>query len=99
MKTSKRHDYQFVKRMKKVLKTIPHFKTEDEERDFWVIHDFSEFMEASQIKPSRFPNLKPSTETIYLRLPLSMLEDVKIRANKRDVPYQSPIKMTIDSKI
>ncbi len=72
--------------------TPPEFKTETEERAFWESHDSSDYVDWSQAKPERFPNLKPSTKTISLRLPVALLERIKVEANKRDVPYQSLIK-------
>ncbi|HEY4760227.1 MAG TPA: BrnA antitoxin family protein [Thermoguttaceae bacterium] len=71
---------------------IPTFKTEAEERAFWEKHDSSDYVDWSQAKPASFPNLKPSTTTISLRLPESLLDRIKIEANKRDMPYQSLIK-------
>ncbi|MEX0731447.1 MAG: BrnA antitoxin family protein [Aquisalimonadaceae bacterium] len=73
-------------------KTVPEFKTEAEERAFWESHDSSDYVDWNRAKPGRFPNLKPSTKTISLRLPIALLERIKIEANKRDVPYQSLIK-------
>ncbi len=84
--------------MKKKLKTIPKFKTEAEERVFWESHDSAEFIDWSQGKNVRFPNLKPSTQAISLRLPLSLLEKIKVEANRRDVPYQSLIKVWLGEK-
>ena len=84
--------------MKKQLK-IPKFKNEDEEREFWSNIDLSKYYEPSDFKKASFPNLKPSTKTISLRLPLSMLDDLKTIANKKDVPYQSYIKVILDEKI
>jgi len=75
------------------LKNIPEFKTEDEERSFWETHDSTEYLDWSKAKTVRFPNLKPSTKTISLRLPESLLDSIKIEANKRDMPYQSLIKV------
>lgn len=85
--------------MKKTLKKIPKLKSEDAVRKFWDTHDSTEYIDWSKAKRVRFPNLKPSTETISLRLPQSMLEDIKVMAQKRDVPYQSLIKIMLDSKI
>ena len=84
--------------MKKKLKTIPKFKTEAEEQVFWETHDSSEFVDWSQAQSVRFPNLKPSTQSISLRLPLSLLEKIKVEANRRDVPYQSLIKVWLGEK-
>ena len=84
--------------MKKKLKTIPKFKTEAEERVFWESHDSAEYIDWSQAKNVRFPYLKPSTQAISLRLPLSLLEKIKVEANRRDVPYQSLIKVWLGEK-
>ena len=73
-------------------KEVPAFRTESEEREFWQTHDSSEYVDWSEARPVRMPNLKPSTKTISLRLPESLLEQIKIEANKRDMPYQSLIK-------
>lgn len=74
------------------LKPIPKFKNEDAERAFWETHDSTEYVDWSKAKLARLPNLKPSTKTISLRLPESLLDRIKIEANKRDMPYQSLIK-------
>ncbi len=73
-------------------KKIPKFKTETEERVFWESHDSSEYIDWTKAQPASFPNLKPSTKTISLRLPEALLDRIKIEANKRDMPYQSLIK-------
>lgn len=85
--------------MTKKLKPIPEFKTEEEERKFWETHDSTEHVDWTKAVKARFPNLKPSTQSISLRLPLSMLEDLKVEANKRDVPYQSLLKVWISEKL
>ena len=74
------------------LKKIPEFKSEAEEHKFWESHDSSDYVDWSKAEKTTMPNLKPSTKTISLRLPESLLENIKIEANKRDVPYQSLIK-------
>ena len=81
------------------LKPIPTFKSEAEERKFWETHDSTDYLDWSKAERVRFPNLKPSTTAISLRLPVSLLEQIKIAANKRDVPYQSPIKMWLAEKV
>jgi len=81
------------------LKNIPKFKSEAEEREFWEKHDSTEYIDWSKAKRASFPNLKPSTQSISLRLPLSLLEAIRIEANKRDVPYQSLIKIWLSEKI
>ncbi len=73
-------------------KEIPEFKTEADERAFWENHDSSDYVDWSQAHSVSIPNLKPSTKTISLRLPESLLDSIKIEANKRDMPYQSLIK-------
>jgi predicted DNA binding CopG/RHH family protein len=73
-------------------KPIPEFSNEAEERAFWEKHDSSEYLDWSNAKPVVLSNLKPSTKTISLRLPESLLERIKNEANRRDMPYQSLIK-------
>ena len=74
------------------LKKMPEFKTEAEEREFWETCDSTDYLDWNQAKPASFPKLKPSTRTISLRLPETLLDRIKIEANKRDMPYQSLIK-------
>ena len=78
---------------RKQLKPIPSFRSEAQERAFWESHDTSDFVDWSEAHLGFFQNLKPSTETISLRLPAGLLAELKILANKRDVPYQSLLKM------
>ncbi len=85
--------------MKNTLKRIPKFKNEDEEREFWSKHDSTEYLDWSKAKKVTFPNLKPSVKTISIRLPEIMLEELKLLANKRDVPYQSLLKMFLAERI
>ncbi|MEH2562683.1 putative DNA binding CopG/RHH family protein [Bradyrhizobium sp. AZCC 2289] len=80
-------------------KPRPAFKTEAEERKFRETHDSSDYVDWSKAGRVRFPNLKPSTTAISIRLPLGLLEQIKIAANKRDVPYQSLIKMWLAEKV
>lgn len=80
-------------------KKIPTFKTEAEERAFWETHDSSNYLDWRQAQALSMPNLKPSTKTISLRLPESLLESIKIEANKRDMPYQSLIKAWLSEDI
>jgi predicted DNA binding CopG/RHH family protein len=80
-------------------KTIPEFKNEDEEHEFWATHDSSEYVDWGQAQRAHFPNLKPSTQAISLRLPVYMLEEIRQLANKQDVPYQSLIKMFLRERI
>ncbi|WP_446010929.1 BrnA antitoxin family protein [Candidatus Electrothrix sp.] len=81
------------------LKKIPEFRDEDEERIFWEEHDSAEFVDWSTAKRVTLPNLKPSVKKISLRLPNSMLDDLKLLANKRDVPYQSLLKIFLAERI
>lgn len=74
------------------LKKIPEFKSEAEEQTFWENHDSSDYVDWSQAQSVALPKLKPSTKTISLRLPESLLDRIKVEANKRDMPYQSLIK-------
>ncbi len=82
----------------KKLKSIPRFRTEAEERRFWEAHDSTDYLDWAKAGRARFPNLKPSTKAISLRLPASLLERIKIEANRRDVPYQSLIKIWLKEK-
>lgn len=84
--------------MKSKRKPLPQFKTEAEERSFWETHDSTQYVDWSNAQRTRLPNLKPSTQAISLRLPLSLLEQIKIEAHKRDVPYQSLIKVWLAEK-
>lgn len=74
-------------------KTMPEFKTEADERLFWESHDSSDYMDWSKAQSVSFPRLKPSTKTISIRLPEMLLDRIKIEANRRDMPYQSLIKV------
>jgi predicted DNA binding CopG/RHH family protein len=77
----------------------PKFRDENEERKFWAAHDSTEFVDWKKARRVTFPNLKPSVKTISIRLPQSMLEELKLLANKRDVPYQSLLKIFLAEKI
>ena len=81
------------------LKDIPTFKSEEEEREFWATHDSTEYMDWDRAEAMVLPKLKPSTKTISLRLPELMLNELRLIANKRDVPYQSLIKMFLKERI
>ncbi len=80
-------------------KKIPEFKTEAEERLFWQQHDSSEYIDWTDAEQIVLPRLKPSTRTISVRLPESMIEELKVLANKRDVPYQSLLKIFLSERI
>lgn len=81
------------------LKEIPRFKTEDEEREFWSRHDSAEYVDYTGGKRVLLSNLKPSTKTISIRLSEPLLERLKALANKKDVPYQSLIKMFLSERV
>ncbi len=85
--------------MNRKLKTVPKFRSEAEERAFWESHDTADYFDLSKAQRARFPNLKLSTTAISLRLPQGLLDRIKIAANKRDVPYQSLIKVWLAEKI
>lgn len=80
-------------------KPVPAFANEREEREFWETHDASPFVDWDQARIAVFPNLKPSTETISLRLPTALLFELKALANKRDVPYQSLLKVFLADRV
>jgi predicted DNA binding CopG/RHH family protein len=80
-------------------KQLPKFRTEDEERTFWAARDSTAYIDWSQAQRRRFPNLRPSLKTISLRLPASMIEELKVLAHKRDVPYQSLLKVFLAERI
>jgi predicted DNA binding CopG/RHH family protein len=80
------------------LKSIPKFRNEAEERRFWETHDSGNYVDWSNAQRVRLPNLKPSTTPISLRLPVTLLERIKIAANKHDLPYQSLIKKWLAEK-
>lgn len=82
-----------------IKKEIPKFKTAAEEKEFWLSHDSTEYIDWSLAQNVVFPNLKPSTETISLRLPKDLLDQIKILANKRDVPYQSLMKILLTEQV
>ena len=77
-------------------KAIPTFHSEAEERTFWETHETSPFVDWSKARVAVFPNLKPSTETISLRLPAALLAELKALANKRDVPSRTVTRSTPD---
>lgn len=80
----------------KKFKKIPPFKSEDQEQAFWASHDTSDYIDWSKAERMSLPNLKPSTRSISIRLPESLLNRVKTAANAQDVPYQSYIKVLIE---
>ena len=85
--------------MSKQRKSIPKFKSEEEERAFWETHDSTDYLDWTKAQQVIMPNLKPSTKTISLRLPQHLLDSIKAAANARDVPYQSLIKVWLQEKL
>jgi predicted DNA binding CopG/RHH family protein len=80
------------------LRKLPKFKNEKEEFKFWATHDSTGYVDYSKAQRVLFPNLKPSTRTISIRLPESLITHIKVLANKRDIPYQSLLKMYLIEK-
>ena len=80
-------------------KEIPKFDSEDQEREFWATHDSAEYVDWGAARRVLLASLKPSTKTISIRLPESLLEELKILANKRDVPYQSLLKLFLAERV
>jgi predicted DNA binding CopG/RHH family protein len=85
--------------MSRKLKPVPTFADEADERRFWETHDSTDYVDWSKAQRVRLPNLKPTSAAISLRLPVPLLERIKIAANKRDVPYQSLIKTWLAEKV
>ena len=83
----------------KRLKKMPKFASEDAERKFWAVHDTSEYFDYSRAVKISFPNLKQTSRTISIRLPESLLANIKVIANQADVPYQSMMKMLLTEKV
>jgi predicted DNA binding CopG/RHH family protein len=83
----------------KRLKRIPEFASEDAERRFWTKHDTTEYVDYSKAVKVSFPNLKPTSRTISIRLPETLLENIKVIANQADVPYQSMMKILLTEKV
>jgi predicted DNA binding CopG/RHH family protein len=84
---------------KKKADPQPRFRDEAEERLFWETHDSADHVDWTKAEKVRLSNLKPSSTSISLRLPLSLLERIKVAANKRDMPYQSLIKAWLSEKV
>ena len=82
-----------------MVKPIPEFKTEEEEREFWATHDSADYVEWENAEKTIFPQLKPATKTISLRMSESMLNELRLLANKSDIPYQSLIKMILRERL
>lgn len=80
-------------------KTLPKFQNEDEEREFWATHDSAEYIDWQNAKRVTLSRLKPSTRTISIRLPESLLEELKLLANRQDIPYQSLLKIYLAERV
>lgn len=87
-----------AKRAKK-LKAIPEFATDEEAGAFWMTHDTTDYLDWSKARRVTFPNLRPSTATISLRLPQGLLNELRTLANERDVPYQSLLKVFLADRV
>lgn len=85
--------------MRKRAKLIPKFKNEDEEREFWSSHDLTEYIDQFEPVDLDLTNLRPTTESISLRLPAYLLARIKEIANSRDVPYQSLMKIFLAERV
>lgn len=83
----------------KKLKKIPRFRSEEQEREFWARNDSTDFVDFSKAKQASFPDLKPTSRAISIRLPESLIENIKMLANREDVPYQSMMKMLLSEKV
>ena len=81
------------------MKKIPKFKSEIAERKFWAKHSPLDYVDSTMLQLSVFPNLKPTSRTISIRLPESLVEGIKVLANKKDVPYQSMLKILLAEKV
>ena len=81
------------------LKSIQKFASQAQQPAFWETHDSSQYVDWSHATRATLPNLKPSTQSISLRIPLGLLERIKVEANKRDIPYQSWIKVWLSEKV
>ncbi len=82
-----------------IKKEIPKFKNEEEEREFWATHDSTDYLDWSKSNTITLPKLKPTLKTISLRLPQTIIEEIKLLAHKRDVPYQSLIKIFLAERV
>ncbi|HVA11318.1 MAG TPA: BrnA antitoxin family protein [Candidatus Dormibacteraeota bacterium] len=83
----------------KQYRQIPKFKDEDEEAAFWLEHDFTDYADPAKRVNLTFPNLKPSTQSVTIRLPKPLVYNIKLLANEQDVPYQSLLKTLLDEKV
>jgi predicted DNA binding CopG/RHH family protein len=88
-----------MKKPRRALRPIPAFASEDEEREFWATHDSTQYVDWSKARPARFPQLRPSSTAISVRLPDTLLTELKLLANERDVPYQSLLKVYLADRV
>ena len=88
-----------AKRATRAMKPAPVFTSEAQERKFWESHDSTDHVDWSRAQAVRLPNLKPTSRSISLRLPIGLLEALRIEANRRDVPYQSLIKIWLSERV
>ena len=88
-----------MSKLAKKLMVIPKFRSDEEAGAFWLSHDATAYLDLSKAEPVRFAKLRPSTATISLRLPQAMLEELRVLANERDVPYQSLLKVYLADRI
>jgi len=88
-----------MRKRAKALKPIPAFRSDEEAGKFWMTHDTTDYFDYSKARRVVFPNLRPSTATISLRLPQGLLDDLRILANQRDVPYQSLLKVYLAERV
>lgn len=88
-----------MQKSKPALKKIPNFRNEDEEREFWESADSTDYVDWAEAEAVRFPKLRPTTTAISVRLPETLLTELKLLANERDVPYQSLLKLYLADRV
>jgi predicted DNA binding CopG/RHH family protein len=88
-----------MRKSNKTLKPVPEFRSDEEAGEFWMTHDTTEYLDWSTARRVRFPKLRPSTATISLRLPQMLLDELRMLANQRDVPYQSLLKVYLAERV
>jgi predicted DNA binding CopG/RHH family protein len=86
-------------KLTKKLNKVPKFSSEDQERDFWARHSPLDYFNTSKARKAIFPNLKPTLKSISIRLPVDIIENLKVLANKQDIPYQSLAKIYLGKQI
>jgi predicted DNA binding CopG/RHH family protein len=85
--------------MKKTNRRIPKFADEDAEREFWATHSPLDYFDTETLVKAALPNIKPTLKSISIRLPDHLLQELKILARKKDVPYQSLAKIYLAREI